>query len=81
MRLLFKNRYDEEREIGTPKTNEETMTMISEFLKEHNFTSYYMRFWKEMKDGKSKYVFDVGSHIEFFILEGDIELFEEGLED
>lgn len=38
---------------------------IREFLDEHNFKSYYIRTWQ---DENEDYVYDVGSHTEFFIL-------------
>lgn len=42
--------------------NEDAWALISNFLKEHNYTAHYVREWDE--DGKHWY--DVGSHTEFF---------------
>ena len=43
---------------------EEAFKLVSDFLKRHNYTSYYMRTWGQ--DGKT--IFDVGSWSEFFVL-------------
>ena len=50
--------------------------MIDKFLKEHKFKSYYTRIQREYDNPcckidktKIRYVFDVGSHTEFFILD------------
>ena len=45
---------------------EEVNKEINKFLDDHNFKSYYTRVWEE----NGRLVFDVGSHTEFFILEG-----------
>lgn len=63
--LYFKNCCrNTKREIGRPETEAEVYQMIKAFLKEHDYISYYTRFWYE---GKEKY-YDVGSHSEFFVL-------------
>ena len=41
-------------------------SLPEEFLEEHNFTSYYTRFWINPKNPLEK-IYDVGSHTEFFI--------------
>ena len=76
MILYFKNSAGIEREIGQPNTYKSTCKMIDKFLKEHKFKSYYTRIQREYdnpccKTDKTKirYVFDVGSHTEFFILD------------
>jgi len=38
---------------------------INVFLDEHNYKSYYARYWK---DEEGDWTVDVGSHTEFFIL-------------
>jgi len=65
-----------EREICQPATYKEACHNISRFLLEHKFKSYYTRVQREydtpyVKATKTKirYVFDVGSHTEFFILD------------
>lgn len=45
-------------------TEDEAMSVISNFLNRHNYTSYYTRYWRE--DGKT--IYDVGSWSEFFVL-------------
>lgn len=43
---------------------DKALTIISNFLNRHNYTSYYTRYWRE--DGKT--IYDVGSWSEFFVL-------------
>ena len=66
MKLIFKNSRGKERVIAEPSTAEEIFKEINKFLDDHNFKSYYTRVWEE--DGRLK--FDVGSHTEFFYVEG-----------
>lgn len=66
MKLYFRNGRGEERVIAEPTNKEEVSKEINKFLDEHNFKSYYTRVWNE--NGRLK--FDVGSHTEFFYLEG-----------
>lgn len=66
MKLFFQNSRDQERLIAEPNSKEEVIDAINKFLNEHNFKSYYTRVWE--KEGRL--VFDVGSHSEFFFLEG-----------
>ena len=66
MKLFFKNGKGEERVIAEPSNREEVNNEINKFLDEHNFKSYYTRVWEA--DGRL--ILDVGSHTEFFILEG-----------
>lgn len=73
MILNFKNGQGVERDIGQPNSYKETCEMIDKFLDKHNFKSYYTRIWKD----NGKYVFDVGSHSEFFILDICGEVIEE----
>lgn len=67
MKLYFENSRGEERVIAEPNTVRECNQEIKKFLDEHNFTSYYSRCWKT-PDGRIKV--DVGSHTEFFKVEG-----------
>lgn len=60
--LWFQNSRGLEREIMKVNDFNDVFTGISNFLKDHNYTSYYIRSWKE--DGRIKY--DVGSWSEFF---------------
>lgn len=66
MRLIFQNSNGEERVIAEPSNKEDVSKEIKSFLDEHKFKSYYIRVWEE--NGRLK--FDVGSHTEFFYLEG-----------
>ena len=66
MKLYFQNSRGVERLIAEPLNKQEVNKEINKFLDDHNFKSYYTRVWEE--DGRL--VFDVGSHTEFFILEG-----------
>ena len=66
MKLFFQNSKGEERLIAEPANREEVNKEINKFLEDHNFKSYYIRVWEA--DGRL--ILDVGSHTEFFILEG-----------
>ena len=66
MKLYFQNSRGVERLIAEPSNREEVVKEINKFLDDHNYKSYYTRVWED--DGRL--VFDVGSHTEFFILEG-----------
>ena len=66
MKLLFKNGKGEEKLIAEPSSREEVIKDINKFLDGHNFKSYYTRVWEE----NGRLIFDVGSHTEFFLLEG-----------
>ena len=46
---------------------DDVQLIINEFLKQHNFTSYYTRTWTV---GEQKW-YDVGSHTEFFVWTSD----------
>jgi len=67
MKLYFENSRGERREIGSPLTEGEALEMINDFCAERNFTIYYSRSWVTPKAEKW---YDVGSHTEFFVLEG-----------
>lgn len=62
MRVEFENSRGERREIGTAENGKECWKIISDFLDDHNFKSYYQRI---SEDNGSLWI-DVGSHTEFF---------------
>ena len=64
MRLEFENTFGERRVLGHYNTEQEANKAISDFLKEHNFKSYY---WNCSIDSEVLRI-DVGSHTEFFYL-------------
>lgn len=66
VKLIFQNSRGEERIIAEPSNREEVNKEINKFLDAYNFKSYYTRVWEE----NGRLIFDVGSHTEFFILEG-----------
>ena len=66
--LYFQNSNGDRRKIGNPNSIDEVSNIISDFLKNHNYKSYYTRTWKN-ENGEICY--DVGSHSEFFILVDD----------
>jgi len=66
--VYFLNSKNVKREIGKANTEEEANKIIQQFLDAHNFKSYYSRYWYcEEENGT---MVDVGSHTEFFIIEG-----------
>lgn len=67
MQLYFRNSLGQERLIGKELNIDECMKKIQSVLELHNFKSYYTRTWQE-PDGRL--MIDVGSHTEFFIIEG-----------
>lgn len=58
----FENSHGKLRTIGQANSIDECWDIISEFLKERKFKSYYNRRW--IAEGKM--MFDVGSYTEFF---------------
>ena len=69
MKLFFKDKYSRLRQIGTVNNATEAWTIISNFLKNYNYTCHYVRTWITQKDNKFYVVYDVGSHSEFFKVE------------
>lgn len=67
IKVYFRNSYDEDKIIGHASNYRAVSKIIQDFLKEKNFKSYYTRNWEE--DDKTWY--DVGSHSEFFWIEGN----------
>lgn len=59
----FENNLGTRREIARVKTIPEIYEAIYAFLKEHNYTSYYTRTYR---NPKGETVYDVGSYTEFF---------------
>lgn len=64
--LFFQNSQGKKRVIAYPASVSDAHKEMKKFMKERNFKSYYARVWEE--DGMLK--FDVGSHSEFFFLDG-----------
>ena len=67
LNVMFKNCKGQSRTIGTVENEESAFKVINGFLDDHNYKSYYQRAWK--KDDKTTVV-DVGSHTEFFYIQG-----------
>ena len=63
--LYFENSQGKRTEIGRPSSMDEASQIISDFLKSHNYKSYYTRMW--INDNDEVY-YDVGSHFEFFVV-------------
>lgn len=66
MVLYFGNSIERKRIIAFPKSIDDAHREMKKFMDERNFKSYYTRVWKEDEMLK----FDVGSHTEFFFLDG-----------
>ena len=66
MKVYFEDRYGRYREIADVKTKEQVNKSIADFLKRHNFKSYYTRNWIRETETEFFVVYDVGSHSEFF---------------
>ena len=64
--ILFENSEGKKITIGIAKTGKIAFKIINDFLKEHNYKSYYKRTWKT--DDKTICV-DVGSQTEFFYIQ------------
>ena len=69
MKVFFKNSKGEEILLKEVDSIKEVNKVVDNFLKEHNYKSYYCRVMGlENKDGV---MFDVGSYTEFFIVRGE----------
>lgn len=67
MKLYFR-RYNQELVfMGEPSTEKEAWNMIHNFLEEKKFPVYYIR---QHTTPEGTLIYDVGSHTEFFELEG-----------
>ncbi len=75
MILYFENSSGKRKEIGHPESEKEIFKLISDFLKKHNYKSYYTRIWK---NEKGEIYYDVGSYSEFFVLIDDEQYNEIG---
>jgi hypothetical protein len=68
--VFFENSYGKERVIAEVQTMDEALDAIREFLDEHEYKSYYTRFWLEETEYENEpcvvLTFDVGSWSEFF---------------
>lgn len=66
MKLYFKNSVGKELLIANVEDEEEAMFEIKKFCEERDYRIPYYRCWGSINDDGIWY--DVGSHIEFFIL-------------
>ena len=66
MDLFFIDSAGTDKYLGRVWDKKEINQKIYDFLKEHNYQSYYTRIWRE----RYNWMFDVGSHTEFFMLTG-----------
>ena len=66
MKLYFENSYGLRKFLCSVSTLNQANIIMSDFLKGHNYKSYYTRMWYE--EEKQELWFDVGSHSEFFVL-------------
>ena len=69
MRLVFVRHTGDEVELADVNSINGASDIIHDFLKEHNYKSYYTRRWYDEDEGCVW--FDVGSHTEFFKLYDD----------
>lgn len=67
MILYFENSRGQRRQVAETATAQEAFVKIQEFLKSHDFVSYYSRYWTNPDNPKERVV-DVGSHSEFFYI-------------
>lgn len=67
MKLFFRNSDNELKLLGEPKTEQEAFNIITDFLDKNNCKMYYCRTWVTEEGTR---IYDVGSHSEFFELEG-----------
>lgn len=65
MKLYFQRSNGEYRKLSDFATKENVGGMIDNFVKAHNYESYYTRSWE---DDDNQTWYDVGSHTEFFVL-------------
>ena len=64
MRVYFQTSNKMRRLIGQPHNRAEAYRIITQFVDDHNYRSYYFREWKE----NDEIWIDAGSWSEFFIL-------------
>lgn len=63
--VYFEASNKNKRLLDKVNTTIEVSKVIQDFLKDHNFKSYYWRYWRTPEG--DTYV-DVGSHTEFFVI-------------
>ena len=61
--LYFLDSRGNKRLLATDVDWDSAIKIIDKFIDDHNFKSYYKRFW-EVSEGT---MVDVGSHVEFFL--------------
>ena len=66
MKLVFVRSNGDEVKLADVKSIAGAGDVINDFLKQHNYKSYYTRRWYDEEEGCVW--FDVGSHTEFFKL-------------
>ena len=64
--MYFQNSAGNKRVIGTGETENDCIEIMYDFLRDHNFKSYYTRVWVSSENPCFK-KYDVGSHTEFFL--------------
>lgn len=64
--VYFVDRFGDYRLLERDVTKNEAMKIITKFLDEHKFKSYYTRTWETDRGT----MYDVGSHSEFFLWGG-----------
>ena len=72
MKVYFENSCGNIRLLSDVNNKEGAMNVIRNFLDDHNFKSYYQRYWTVPVDGVLMTCVDVGSHTEFFYIEPPI---------
>lgn len=70
MILYFKNSAGSKSIVSEPRTEKRALRDIRKFCKERNYEIPYIRFWDKSDGTLTTRTYDVGSHTEFFILEG-----------
>jgi len=68
MEVFFKDSKGKERLLKEVETIEEINKVVNDFLKEHNYKSYYCRVMG--LENKQGVMLDVGSYTEFFVVRG-----------
>lgn len=69
MELFFRNSQNELKLVGKPKTEEEAFQMLKKYLYELN-PNYKMYYCRTYVTPEGTMIYDVGSHMEFFELQG-----------
>lgn len=77
MIVYFKRSNGELIKLGEAHNQKEVRKIISKHLEEHNFKSYYWRWWREHN---GLWMCDIGSWSEFYVVEGANEHFLEDRE-